>query len=68
MPLTDDSCFNSVCSLSFRAESEHIKEVVKPYDWTYTTDYKGTVFGGKEEAKLKVMLVNFREIHEIVIS
>ena len=59
VPLTDNCYFNSVRSFSFRAESEHIKEVVKPYDWTYTTDYKGTVFGGKE-AKLKVMLLNFR--------
>ncbi|KAM4609510.1 TIP41-like protein isoform 1-T3 [Discoglossus pictus] len=29
-----------------RSESEHSKEVVKPYDWTYTTDYKGTLLGG----------------------
>uniref|UniRef100_A0A8C5PVN3 TIP41-like protein n=1 Tax=Leptobrachium leishanense TaxID=445787 RepID=A0A8C5PVN3_9ANUR len=28
-----------------RSESEHSKEVVKPYDWTYTTDYKGTLIG-----------------------
>ncbi|KAM4721249.1 TIP41-like protein isoform 1-T2 [Rhinophrynus dorsalis] len=28
-----------------RTDSEHSKEVVKPYDWTYTTDYKGTMLG-----------------------
>ncbi|XP_076466430.1 TIP41-like protein [Babylonia areolata] len=28
-----------------RAECEHIKNVVKPFDWTFTTDYKGTLFG-----------------------
>uniref|UniRef100_A0A8C5KD11 TIP41-like protein n=2 Tax=Jaculus jaculus TaxID=51337 RepID=A0A8C5KD11_JACJA len=28
-----------------RAEGEHSKEVIKPYDWTYTTDYKGTLLG-----------------------
>ncbi|KAG8437758.1 hypothetical protein GDO86_008458 [Hymenochirus boettgeri] len=28
-----------------RSDSEHSKEVVKPYDWTYTTDYKGTLLG-----------------------
>ncbi|XP_068117182.1 TIP41-like protein [Hyperolius riggenbachi] len=28
-----------------RAENEHSKEIVKPYDWTYTTDYKGTLLG-----------------------
>ncbi|KAM3836850.1 TIP41-like protein isoform 1-T1 [Vipera latastei] len=35
-----------------RSEPEHTKEVVKPYDWTYTTDYKGTLIG--ETLKLKV--------------
>lgn len=35
-----------------RAESEHSKEVVKPYDWTYTTDYRGTLIG--EETQMKV--------------
>lgn len=28
-----------------RADSEHSKEVVRPYDWTYTTDYRGTLIG-----------------------
>ncbi|XP_075433118.1 TIP41-like protein isoform X1 [Ascaphus truei] len=28
-----------------RSDSDHSKEVVKPYDWTYTTDYKGTFIG-----------------------
>jgi len=27
-----------------REGSEFIKNVVKPYDWTYTTDYQGTLF------------------------
>ncbi|XP_053305757.1 TIP41-like protein [Spea bombifrons] len=31
-----------------RSDSEHSKEIVKPYDWTYTTDYKGTLLGGNE--------------------
>ncbi|KAF6725749.1 TIP41-like protein [Oryzias melastigma] len=35
-----------------RADSEHSKEVVKPYDWTYTTDYRGTLLG--EEMQIKV--------------
>lgn len=26
-----------------RADCEHINDVVKPFDWTYTTDYKGTL-------------------------
>ncbi|XP_052521360.1 LOW QUALITY PROTEIN: TIP41-like protein [Tympanuchus pallidicinctus] len=36
-----------------RSETEHTKEVVKPYDWTYTTDYKGTLLG--DTATLKVV-------------
>lgn len=24
---------------------EHIKDVIKPYDWTYTTSYTGTLKG-----------------------
>ncbi|XP_061484251.1 TIP41-like protein isoform X2 [Rhineura floridana] len=35
-----------------RSEPEHTKEVVNPYDWTYTTDYKGTLLG--DTIKLKV--------------
>ncbi|KAL4608724.1 TIP41-like protein-like [Arapaima gigas] len=35
-----------------RADSEHSKEVVKPYDWTYTTDYRGTLLG--DDLKIKV--------------
>ncbi|XP_078265287.1 TIP41-like protein isoform X1 [Rhinoraja longicauda] len=34
-----------------RADSEHSK-VVKPYDWTFTTNYKGTLLG--DNLKLKV--------------
>ncbi|KAG4027946.1 hypothetical protein MFRU_025g00130 [Monilinia fructicola] len=29
---------------------EGIKEIVKPFDWSYTTDYKGTVTNGKSFA------------------
>ncbi|OWK64004.1 TIP41-like protein [Lonchura striata] len=36
-----------------RSEAEHSKEVVRPYDWTYTTDYKGTLLG--DTATLKVV-------------
>ncbi|XP_018115916.1 TIP41-like protein isoform X2 [Xenopus laevis] len=36
-----------------RSDSEHSKEVVKPYDWTYTTDYKGTLLG--DNMKLNVV-------------
>uniref|UniRef100_A0A3Q3WHJ0 TIP41-like protein n=1 Tax=Mola mola TaxID=94237 RepID=A0A3Q3WHJ0_MOLML len=36
------------CALEWqesRVDSEHSKEVLKPYDWTYTTDYRGTLIG-----------------------
>jgi type 2A phosphatase activator TIP41 len=35
--------------VTFAREKTHegIKEVVKPFDWSYTTDYKGTVTKGK---------------------
>jgi hypothetical protein len=35
----------SGCGCIPRADSEHSKEVVKRYDWTYTTDYRGTLLG-----------------------
>lgn len=35
------------------SEGEHSREVIKPYDWTYATDYKGTLLG--ESLKLKVV-------------
>ncbi|XP_049447554.1 TIP41-like protein isoform X1 [Epinephelus fuscoguttatus] len=34
-----------------RADSEHSKEVVRPYDWTYTTDYRGTLIGESMQMK-----------------
>uniref|UniRef100_H3D9R6 TIP41-like protein n=2 Tax=Tetraodon nigroviridis TaxID=99883 RepID=H3D9R6_TETNG len=35
-----------------RMDSEHSKEVLKPYDWTYTTDYRGTLIG--EDPQIQV--------------
>lgn len=35
-----------------RADSEHSKEVMKHYDWTYTTDYRGTFIG--DDLQLRV--------------
>ncbi|KAF8763522.1 TIP41-like protein [Argiope bruennichi] len=35
-----------------RVEDCKIKDVVKPFDWTYTTRYKGTLFGGTEIFKV----------------
>lgn len=43
--------------LLFRSDCEHIKDVIKPFDWTYTTDYKGSLFG-TNETQLKVTKKN----------
>ena len=37
----------------FRQDSEYIKEVIKPFDWTFTTDYRGTLTG-KNKMTMKV--------------
>ncbi|XP_015238380.1 PREDICTED: TIP41-like protein [Cyprinodon variegatus] len=34
-----------------RADSEHSKEVLRPFDWTFTTDYRGTLLG--EDVQMK---------------
>lgn len=33
---------------SKRQDSEYIKEVIKPFDWTFTTNYRGTLTSKKE--------------------
>ncbi|KAK2828949.1 hypothetical protein Q5P01_019983 [Channa striata] len=35
-----------------RVDSEHPQDVVRPYDWTYTTDYRGTLI--EEGLQIKV--------------
>ncbi|KAK3098111.1 hypothetical protein FSP39_016204 [Pinctada imbricata] len=37
-----------------RSDCEHINDVIKPFDWSYTTDYKGTLLG-KPGAQLQVI-------------
>ncbi|GAB6032536.1 hypothetical protein CHUAL_011429 [Chamberlinius hualienensis] len=32
-----------------RADSEYINQVAKPFDWTFTTDYKGTILGNDKK-------------------
>lgn len=34
-----------------RSHQEKVKQVVKPFDWSYTTDYKGTTTGKDGERK-----------------
>ena len=29
----------------YRADCEHVENVVDPFDWTFTTDYCGTILG-----------------------
>ncbi|XP_072303072.1 TIP41-like protein isoform X1 [Eucyclogobius newberryi] len=55
-------CVKVACAQEWqqsRADSEHSKEVVRPYDWTYTTDYKGTLLGD-EQATMKETLTEER--------
>ncbi|GFU26789.1 TIP41-like protein [Nephila pilipes] len=35
-----------------RMDDSKIKDVVKPFDWTYSTHYKGTLFGNREVYKV----------------
>ena len=44
--------------LQCRSSCEHINDVVKPFDWTFTTDYKGTLLE-KEDKKITVMRASF---------
>ncbi|RUS75681.1 hypothetical protein EGW08_016547 [Elysia chlorotica] len=37
-----------------RSNCEHIKNVVAPFDWTFTTDYKGTLLKKDPSAQFKV--------------
>lgn len=34
--------------IRIREDTDGIKEVVKPFDWSYTSDYQGSVTKGKE--------------------
>lgn len=36
----------------FRKDCEFINNTVRPFDWTYTTDYKGTIKGSPEYLKV----------------
>ena len=40
-----------------RSDCEFINKVVKPFDWTYTTDYKGTLLGN-----LQVLFINTNSV------
>ncbi|KAG7169926.1 TIP41-like protein isoform X2 [Homarus americanus] len=50
-----------------RADCEFAQKVVKPYDWTYTTNYRGTLSGGivAESTDERIDLNKLREREEI---
>ena len=48
-----------------RKDSPHLNKVVHPYDWTYTTDYKGDL---KEHLVEKFILLNRNSIKCIVLT
>ncbi|ELT97899.1 hypothetical protein CAPTEDRAFT_149664 [Capitella teleta] len=37
-----------------RAESEHISRILKPFDWTFTTDYKGTLLSQNDAVQFEI--------------
>ena len=45
----------------FRHDCEHITNVVKPFDWTFTTDYSGTLLG--KESDVSVSNHEFIRLH-----
>ena len=38
-----------------RSDGEQSTVIIKPFDWTFTTDYKGSLISGKENIKFKVV-------------
>lgn len=44
---------------SKRQDSEYVKEVIKPFDWTFTTDYRGTLTGKNKMTMKRVMQGGF---------
>ena len=46
----------------FRTGLSEVKGIVKPFDWTYTTDYKGTLFS-EQHHKLEVRHVQCYAAH-----
>ncbi|GAB1599075.1 TIP41-like protein [Argonauta hians] len=37
-----------------RSDCEYIKQVLKPFDWTFTTDYKGSLFSNTTNSTIEV--------------
>ncbi|EFN85153.1 TIP41-like protein [Harpegnathos saltator] len=47
--------------------SEYLEEKVKPFDWTFTTDYTGTIFGFKiEETNERIDMDKLRQRDKIL--
>ena len=42
-----------------RSDCEFIRKVIHPFDWTFSTDYKGTVVGNVQVGRCKVVLKKF---------
>ena len=45
----------SIILLLLRSDGEQSTVIIKPFDWTFTTDYKGSLISGKENIKFKVV-------------
>lgn len=54
-----------------RSSANHtdVKDVIKPYDWTYTTDYKGTLRGAsafEETDETKIDMERLKRLDPIL--
>ena len=47
-----------------RAGLSEVKGVVKPFDWTYTTDYKGSLFSdGPHKLEVRSTVPSIKCVH-----
>ncbi|CAO3585631.1 unnamed protein product [Absidia cylindrospora] len=49
---------------SSKSNYQHVKDVVKPYDWTYTTTYKGTNLFDREWEKVDEPVINVERLQQ----
>ena len=59
------SPFASVPELDSMANQEHITDVVKPYDWTYSTKYNGTNASDKEHLQFQSSMEETIDIEQL---
>lgn len=60
--------FIIIGDLYVRSDQPHIEHVAKPFDWTFTTDYQGTLLGGlqAEASDLHIDLEKLKKREQIL--